>query len=215
MRLMNTDLLRHTDVWRDEMKHLRNIVTTLETKGYTNLQAFKIHWDHQLYKVLEYQYLIGISDLSHRLPDIHIDIVFRQQEIQYRPTMEEIRSMYFSQLRRFIERPLTFKGLSDQSSNIFKSMVDMYVGHIFLIIIINRILLNIRSNRDRFVALYDKAETLFKQLIEFQGAWRPFVILGCVNLEDMCQIYLKTRDDWDKNFKACKQFSQQIAKIPG
>lgn len=109
------------------MKNLRNIVTTLETKNYTNLQAFKIHWDHQLYKVLEYQYLIGISDLSHRLPDIHIDIVFRQQEIQYRPTMEEIRSTYYSQLRRFIERPLTFKGLSDQSSNVFKVMVDMYV----------------------------------------------------------------------------------------
>lgn len=71
------------------------------------------------------------------------------------------------------------------------------------------------SNRDRFVALYDKAERLFKQLLEFQEAWRPFVILGCVNLEDLCEVYLKTRDDWDKNFKACKQFSQQIAKIPG
>lgn len=75
--------------------------------------------------------------------------------------------------------------------------------------------LNIFSNRDRFTALYDKAETLFEQLIDFQEAWRPFVILGCVNLEDLCEVYLKTRDDWDKNFKACKQFSQQIAKIPG
>lgn len=50
---------------------------------------------------------------------------------------------------------------------------------------------------------------------DFQEAWRPFVTLGCVNLEDLCEVYLKTRDDWDKNFKACKQFSQQIAKIPG
>lgn len=75
--------------------------------------------------------------------------------------------------------------------------------------------IDICSNRDRFAALYDKAEKLFKQLIEFQEAWRTFVILGCVNLEDLCEIYLKSRDDWDKNFKACKQFSQQIAKIPG
>lgn len=124
---MNTDLLRHSDMWREEMKNIRNIITTIETKGYTNLQAFKIHWDYQLYKVLEYQYLIGLSDLSHRLPDISIDIVFRQQEIQYRPPMEEIRSLYYSQLRRFIERPLTFKGLSDQSGSIFKAMVDLYV----------------------------------------------------------------------------------------
>lgn len=127
MRLMNTDLLRQNDAWREEMKSIRNIITAMETKGYTNLQPFKIHWDHQLYKVLEYQYLIGICDLSHRLPDIHIDIVFRQQEIQYRPTMEEIRFMYYTQLRRFIERPLTFKGLSDHSTTIFGAMVDMYV----------------------------------------------------------------------------------------
>lgn len=69
------------------------------------------------------------------------------------------------------------------------------------------------SNRDRFVALYDKADRLFQQLVEFQGAWKPFVTLGCINLDDLCEVYLKTRDDWDKNFKACKQFSQQIAKL--
>lgn len=77
MKLMNTDLLRQNELWRDEMKHLRNAVNQMETKGYTNLQAFKIHWDHQLYKVLEFQYLIGLSYLSHRLPDIHVDIIFR------------------------------------------------------------------------------------------------------------------------------------------
>lgn len=75
--------------------------------------------------------------------------------------------------------------------------------------------LNFYSNRDRFVALYDKADRLFQQLVEFQEAWKPFVTLGCINLDDLCEVYLKTRDDWDKNFKACKQFSQQIAKIPG
>lgn len=62
--------------------------------------------------------------------------------------------------------------------------------------------------------LYEKGESLFKELHEYQSVWRPFVILGYVNLEDLCDVYLKTRDDWDKNFKACKQFSQQIAKIP-
>lgn len=69
-------------------------------------------------------------------------------------------------------------------------------------------------NRERLGALYEKGESLLRQLIEFQEAWRPFVILGTVNLEDLSQVYLKTREDWNLNFKACKQFSQQIAKIP-
>lgn len=77
MKLMGTDLLRQGEVWKEEMRNLRNIVAHLETKGYTNLNAFKIHWDHQLYKVLEYQYLSGLSDINQKLPDIYIDIIFR------------------------------------------------------------------------------------------------------------------------------------------
>lgn len=124
IKLITTDLLRQGDVWKEEMKNLRNIIAHLETKGYSNLNGFKIHWDHQLYKILEYQYLTGLLDINQKLPDIYIDIVFRQQEIQFRPTMEEIRQTYFAQLRRFIERPIAFKGLSPQTS-IFKHMVDM------------------------------------------------------------------------------------------
>lgn len=59
------------------MRHLRDLIGSLESKGYTNLLAFKLHWDHQLYKVLEFQYVAGLNDLSHKLPDIGIDIVFR------------------------------------------------------------------------------------------------------------------------------------------
>lgn len=74
---MNTDLLRQGDIWKEEMRNLRNIVANLETKGYSNLNAFKIHWDHQLYKILEYQYMSGLLDINQKLPDIYIDIVFR------------------------------------------------------------------------------------------------------------------------------------------
>lgn len=48
----------------------------------------------------------------------------RQQQLQFRPTMEEIRLKYYSQLRRFLERPLGFRGISDNSNNLFKTMVD-------------------------------------------------------------------------------------------
>lgn len=130
MRLMNVDLQRQAQVWKDEMRHLREIFTALETKSYQNLHGFKLHWDHQLYKVLEHQYMAGLSDLNNRLPDIYLDIVFRQQELQFRPPMEEIRSKYFNQLRRFLERPLGFRGLSDQSNNIFKIMVKRSVSNI-------------------------------------------------------------------------------------
>lgn len=74
---MNTDLFNQTQVWKDEMRHLRELVASLERQGYNNLDAFKLHWDYQLYKVLEYQYIIGLVDMNNKLPDIHIDIMFR------------------------------------------------------------------------------------------------------------------------------------------
>ncbi|XP_053958646.1 cytoplasmic dynein 2 heavy chain 1 [Anastrepha ludens] len=193
IKLMNTDLFTQTQVWKDEMRHLRDLVAAIERQGYTNLDAFKLHWDHQLYKVLEYQYIIGLVDMNNKLPDIHIDIMFRQRQLCYRPPEEEIREKYFTQLRRFIERPSSFRGLSDNSTELFKSMVEI--------------------NRHHIGPLFAHAEELFRKLEEFKKIWLPWVALGCVDIEELCGIHLSVAEDWDREFRACKNFSQKIAKI--
>lgn len=190
---MNTDLLKQSNVWKTELKMLRDQIATLERKGYTNLQLFKLHWDYQLYKALEYQLILFLSDSKEKLPDINIDIVFRQQRLQFRPPLEEIRFEYYQQLRKYIEMPLHFHGFSDNSNEIFKVMVD--------------------KNAFRFKTLYERAEQNIQRLCEFRDVWLPWVALGCVNLESLCQVHLNTAADWDRNFKSCKHFSQQIAKI--
>ncbi|XP_065356058.1 cytoplasmic dynein 2 heavy chain 1 [Calliphora vicina] len=193
IKLMNTDLFTQSQSWKDEMRHLRELVANLERQGFTNLDAFKLHWDHQLYKVLEYQYIIGLVDMNNKLPDIHIKITFRQRQLIFIPSEEEIRDKYFSQLRRFIERPCGFRGLSDKSSDLFKTMVEI--------------------NRHYLGPLYEQAEELFSKLDKFKKLWLPWVSLGCVDVEELCGIHLQTSDDWDRNFRKCKHFSQKIAKI--
>ncbi|XP_055916348.1 cytoplasmic dynein 2 heavy chain 1 [Eupeodes corollae] len=193
VKLMNTDLFTQGQVWKDEMRHLRELVASLERQNYTNLDAFKLHWDHQLYKVLEYQYLVGITDMNNKLPDIHIDIMFRQRQLVFRPTEEEIREKYFTQLRRFLERPCGFRGLSEKSTDLFKNMVEI--------------------NRNQFGPLFKNAEDLFAKLAKFKMIWKPWIALGCVDIEELCSIHLNSWDDWDRNFKACKHFSQKVAKL--
>lgn len=121
---MNTDLLKHGKIWKEELKSLRNSFVELEKKGFSNLNLFKLHWDYQLYKALEYQLTIFLIDSKERLPDINIDLVFVQQKLQFRPTLVEIRFQYYSELRKFIETPLSFHGFSDNSNKIFKVMVE-------------------------------------------------------------------------------------------
>ncbi|BFF95328.1 cytoplasmic dynein 2 heavy chain 1 [Drosophila madeirensis] len=193
MKLMATDLLTQNQIWKDELRHLRELLATLERQGYTHLDAFKLHWDHQLYKVLEYQYILGLLDMNNKLPDIHIKLVLRQRELCFSPPEEEIRDLYFSQLRRFIERPCNFHGLSEHSSELFKSMVTV--------------------NRHHFGPLYKRAAELFDKLEDFKTIWLPWIALGCVDVEQLCGIHLNEADDWDRNFRACKHFSQQLAKL--
>lgn len=193
LKLMHTDLVRQSMVWKEEMRNLREIIFNLEKKGYTNLNPFKLHWDHQLYKVLEYQYVSGLLDVHQKLPDIHVDLVFRQQQIQFRPTLEEIKSKYYSQLRRFIEKPLSFKGLSEQSSAIFKVMIE--------------------RNTQHFSVLYEKADIVLRELIAFRDSWLPWVALGMADMEQMCTVHCTTWQHWDNNFRVCKKFSQHIARI--
>lgn len=190
---MSTDLLKQSNVWKEELKSLRDSIATLERKGYTNLHLFKLHWDYQLYKALEHQLILFLIDSKEKLPDINIDIVFRQQQLQFRPTLEEIRYQYYSQLRKYVEMPLQFHGFSDNSNKIFQVMVE--------------------RNRSKFKSLYDRAERNFQRLCEFRDLWLPWVSIGCVNLENICQVHLSSWENWDRNFKSCKNFSQKIAKI--
>lgn len=71
----------------------------------------------------------------------------------------------------------------------------------------------VENNRHHFGPLYEKAEELFEKLVKFKKIWLPWVALGCVDIEELCGIHLQVADDWDRNFRKCKNFSQKIAKI--
>lgn len=41
------------------------------------MQAWRQHWNHQLYKALEHQYQKGLEALNKNLPEIQIDLTFK------------------------------------------------------------------------------------------------------------------------------------------
>ena len=75
---MNTDLLRETQKWNDQVHEIRKIMDSLITEGYTadNMRSWRAFCDRQLYKALDLQYFIGLKALNENLPDIHIDLIF-------------------------------------------------------------------------------------------------------------------------------------------
>ena len=73
------------------------------------MRSWRAHWDRQLYKSLEYQFLVGLEALDENLPEIRAELVYRQKRLQFRPSIEEIRAKYYREMKKFIAIPSHFK----------------------------------------------------------------------------------------------------------
>ncbi|XP_041850617.1 cytoplasmic dynein 2 heavy chain 1 [Melanotaenia boesemani] len=195
--LMNVDLLRHQQRWKDGLQELRTGFAALEAQGFRpdDMQAWRQHWNHQLYKALEHQYQTGLEALNKNLPEIHIDLVFKQGRLQFRPPFEEVRARYFREMKRFISIPNQFKGVSIQGEElIFNVMID--------------------RNASGFLTIFSKAEDLFSRLQAVQDKFKEWVVLGQVDLEKLVEKHLTSVQDWERNFKALKARGKDSERLP-
>jgi dynein heavy chain 2 len=80
---MNTDLLRDSQKWNEQIQDIRKIMENLVNEGYVpdNMKPWRAFWDRQLYKALDLQYSIGLKALNDNLPDIHIDLIFGYENL--------------------------------------------------------------------------------------------------------------------------------------
>nr|XP_023648221.1 cytoplasmic dynein 2 heavy chain 1 isoform X1 [Paramormyrops kingsleyae]XP_023648222.1 cytoplasmic dynein 2 heavy chain 1 isoform X1 [Paramormyrops kingsleyae] len=197
MTLMNIDLLRHQQRWKDDLQDLRTGFATLEAQGFRpgDMRAWRQHWNHQLYKALEHQYQAGLEALSRNLPEIHMDLTFKQGRLQFRPPFEEVRAKYLREVKRFISIPNQFKGITEVGEEpIFSIMID--------------------RNASGFVTVFSKAEDLFSRLTQVQDKFKEWVVLGQVDIDGLVQKHLHTMHDWERNFKALKTRGKESERLP-
>uniref|UniRef100_H2M4S9 Cytoplasmic dynein 2 heavy chain 1 n=1 Tax=Oryzias latipes TaxID=8090 RepID=H2M4S9_ORYLA len=195
--LMNVDLLRHQQRWKDGLQELRTGFATLEAQGFRSddMRAWRLHWNHQLYKALEHQYQTGLEALNKNLPEIQIDLIFKQGRLQFRPPFEEVRVRYFREMKRFISIPNQFKGVSVQGEElIFTIMID--------------------KNASGFLTIFSKAEDLFSRLQAIHHKFKEWVVLGQVDLEKLVEKNLTSVQDWERNFKALKARGKESERLP-
>ena len=193
--LLSTDLLRNQLRWKDVLKEIRQIIAQVEQAGFTNLRTWRAHWDRQLYKALEHQYQVGLEALNDHLPEISVELVYRQQQLQFRPPIEEIRMKYFTQLKRFLSIPNNFKGVGESQENL-----------IFPVIV--------ERNAHRFGHLFKKAEELFQKLERVKERFTDWVVLGGVDIEQMIEDTCRSSEDYERNFRNSKAKGQEIGRIP-
>lgn len=79
IQLMGLDLLRQHQRWKSSLMDIRHMMAGLIQEGFNpaNMRAWRLHWDHQLYKALEHQYQMGLESLNENLPEIKIELIYR------------------------------------------------------------------------------------------------------------------------------------------
>ncbi|KAJ3052006.1 Cytoplasmic dynein 2 heavy chain 1 [Rhizophlyctis rosea] len=194
VELMDVDLVKNQHKWKETLASIRGIFLSVQEGGLTEKDTalWRVHCDHQLYKSLEYQYRFGLESLNETLPEITVDLVFKQQKLQFRPPFEEIRAKYYREMKKFINLPVSFKGLGD--GGLFERIIDANVASL--------------------ATVYRKAETLFQNLLKVFDLFRDWVVLGTVELDEFTEEALGEVADWEVNFRMLKSKGKEAEGLP-
>ena len=63
------------------LQEIRVIFTEVRDQCFKNMKSWESHWDRQLYKVLEVKYIQGMVTVHDSLPEIHIELVYRYEDV--------------------------------------------------------------------------------------------------------------------------------------
>ena len=203
-QLMDVSLLRQQAKWKERVESLRATVDGLQPH-YTGMKGWRMHWDMQLFKVLEHQYQAGLEGLHQDLPQIKCDLEFKNRRLQLRPALEELRTEFYREIKKFISIPTSFKGLGyfeegaggkHKVLKIFRDMPDR----------------NLRSLQ----VVYRKASELFQKLEAVLASYKPYLVLGLYegSLDDLVEEHCTEASAFEASFKALKAKRKEAEKLP-
>uniref|UniRef100_A0A914XX81 Cytoplasmic dynein 2 heavy chain 1 n=1 Tax=Panagrolaimus superbus TaxID=310955 RepID=A0A914XX81_9BILA len=200
LKLMSYDLLKDEDKWQQAIGEIRQKLTEEERHcpNKANMEPWIIHWNAQLYKALKTQFEWGLESLQSQIPTINTQLIFKDQQIQFRPPLEELKTKYYSEVKKFISIPQKFRGIQNTSN---KNGNSFFNGII-------------EENSERFEGIYEQSNQLFEKLTIVFGQFQPWIVLGQINLEDTIEENFKRASDWEEQLKTLKSKGREAEKLP-
>lgn len=65
-----------------------------------------------------------------KLPDVKVELTFRDGSLQWRPSIEEVRAKLYSSIRRSLSIPANFRGVGDAADARFGDLIQRS-GYLF------------------------------------------------------------------------------------
>ena len=194
--LFNIDLLRTKDAW---MRKVRLIRGRIERSGFSNMDAWKKHWDMQIYKALEYQYQLGLESLHEVVTEIKADVIFDNTtgRAALRPPLDVIRDQYYQKIKDFLTFPNRFSGAGN--SECFAQMAG--------------------RNAAGIQAVMRHATNLFRRVEKELKTFNPMLLLGNCGqngnptLESIVDAALTEVQHWEQNIRLVKLKGREIGSV--
>jgi len=118
--LMDLDMLKHRGNWKQRWLEMKSQIEALaERYPVDRMRKWVLHWDCQVCKVLEVAFCTGLETLNESLQlpgSLQVELgsysSLAYASLQFKPTLEEIRSVYYQELKKFVSVPSTFNGFN-------------------------------------------------------------------------------------------------------
>ena len=194
--LMNIDILKNKNDWENKLSAIREMVDK-ETKSRPEKHCapWLKHINYQIYKALEFQYRMGLETLNQNLSEIQADLVYKNQKMEFRPSFEQLKQKYYTEIQNFITIPNRIKGVGPESAYfIFQQLPE--------------------NNTKYMHSVYIKAEELFSQVGEMVEEYDEWTTLGAINFEEYIEKHFTAFEDWQVNFNMIKQKRTELKKLP-
>ncbi|XP_077553357.1 cytoplasmic dynein 2 heavy chain 1-like [Haemaphysalis longicornis] len=191
--LFELDLLADQQGWKQVLVDIRAIMTQQQGSP-DQVRPWRAHWDRQLYKVLECQYLRGLETLLQHLPETRLELTCRGGQLCFRPPLEEVRLRYYQYIKRFLSLPLHFRGVSD----------DLAADESLIFSLI--------AERDahRFVQLYRRTQRLFVSVQSAAERFEEWAALGSLDLGAFTQNL--SVEEWKSSLRSVKSKGQEFGR---
>ncbi|CBY08725.1 unnamed protein product [Oikopleura dioica] len=193
LELLNTDLIRQEDKWKGIVSGLREKVENVRVvHGADQCEAWLIHWDRQLYKVIDVHYKYSLQTLVDRLPEIELDLIFNGAGLCFRPDLETARTRFYGHIKRITNLPQSFRGLGPER--------DLFP----------RIAL---TNAEALVPAYQRAEGIFHKVETILESHAEWISPAVVDLDSVFSP-LKSVKDFEDALREIKQKGKEAEKLP-
>ena len=198
--LFDKHLRKSHSRWRNVLSDIRELIYRVEIENSydpSHMQAWHIHWDYQLYKVLEYWYSYCSNNFNDSLPDIQLELVLRKDILQFRPPLEEVRSKYLREIRYFLTIPRGFRGVAKQN----KGLSDLFCQ------IMER-------NSIHWVNVFSQAENIIFRLRRILYLYEPWAAFASGTFELIQKHYCRNVISYEHSFLILKSRSFRLSKLP-